>query len=533
LIVWHLYSGPGAYHVCLYIADTAGVTCDWCDTVHVLGVTTTCNAQFVHYNLNGVNVDSVHFYPTGPHAASYYWTFGDGTSSPHQDPWHYYANPGTYTACLTVVDSSGQSCTTCDTVTVTAINNCNAAFNYYSMHNPDSLHFYSTGAPAASYYWNFGDGTTSTHSDPWHLYTSAGTYYVCLTVADSNGITCNHCDTVHVGPASTCSATFAHYSLNSTSDSVHYYPTTPHAASYYWNFADGTTSTNMDPWHHYASSGTYYACLTVADSNGITCTSCDTVYVGAHLSCSAAFSHYSINNPDSVHFYATGTGAVAWYWNFGDSTTSTSQYPWHLYSNRGIYYVCLTVVESSGATCTQCDTVHVGNGSFHVEADHHSGGNNPDSVQFNSNVFGSEAVAWYWDFGDGAYSSQETPVHIYASPGIYYATLTAADTAGAISVSYDTVNTGTTGVVTVQPTNAVVKVYPNPMNEFAIVYLKNVTGTATFKLYDVTGQMVYGKENMADGSFTINTRNIAPGIYIYTVGDSQQVISQGKLMVIH
>jgi len=531
---WHLYSGPGTYRVCLYIADTAGVTCDQCDTVHIAGTTTTCNAQFAHYNLTGVNVDSVHFYPYDQHAASYYWTFGDGASSVHGDPWHYYAQPGVYQACLTVVDSNGQSCTLCDTVTVTAVNTCNALFNYYTIHNPDSLHFYPTGTPATSYYWDFGDGTTSTNQDPWHYFTQAGTYYVCLTVAEASGITCTHCDTVHAGPVSTCSAQFIHYSLTSNADSVHFYPSTTHAASYYWNFGDGTTATGADPWHNYLHTGTYYACLTVADTAGNTCTSCDTVYVGPPHTCNAEFHHYSTNNPDSVHFYPAGTGSTAWYWSFGDSTTSTSQYPWHFYSNDGIYYVCLTVVDASGATCTQCDTVHVGVPHFGVHAEHHpaSNSNNPDSVQFTP-IGSADAVAWYWDFGDGGYACAENPIHYYASIGIYYVTLTAADTAGAISVSYDTVNTGATGVATVQPTTAIAKIFPNPMNDFAIVYMKNITGTAALRLYDATGQLVFSKENLGDGSFTINTRNFAPGIYFYNVGDSNEVIAQGKLMIIH
>ena len=528
---WHLYSGPGTYRVCLYIADTAGITCDRCDTVVVAGSNPICNAQFVHYTLNGGNPDSVHFYPTGPRAASYYWTFGDGTNTTNQDPWHYYGQPGIYSACLTVVDSNGASCTICDTVTIAPSTTCNAAFNYYTINNPDSLHFYTTGAPSASYYWNFGDGTTSTHNDPWHYYSNAGTYYICLTVVELSGNTCTNCDTVHVGHPSTCSAQFVHYTMGSNIDSVHFYPTGPHAANYYWDFGDGHTGTGIAPWHNYTHSGTYYACLTVADTLGVTCTSCDTVYVGAPQTCNAVFSHYSLSNPDSVHFYPASSHATAYYWSFGDSTTSSAQYPWHNYSSHGIYYVCLTVVDTSGTTCTQCDTVHVGQQGFGIEANHHTTGSNPDSVQFEP--IGADAVAWYWDFGDGAYSSLEFPLHYYASVGIYYVTLTAADTAGAISVAYDTVNTGATAVAQVQAGEAVVKVYPNPMNDFAIVYLKNISGATTFKLYDVTGQVIYNKENTTDGSFTISTREISSGIYFYTLTGSNQTISQGKVMVIH
>ena len=273
----------------------------------------------------------------------------------------------------------------------------------------------------------------------------------------------------------------------------------------------------------------YYACLTVADTSGLTCTSCDTVYVGNPITCNAPFSHYTIDSSDSLHFYPTGTGGATYYWNFGDSTTSTQQYPWHQFSSHGIYYVCLTVVDTAGTTCTQCDTVQVGHGNFAVTSHHHDSG--ADSVQFYAT--GSAASAYYWDFGDGTFSDENSPLHVYPAIAFYYVVLTAADTNGAISVSYDTVNTGATAITDVQATNRSVKIYPNPMNDFTTLYLKNTTGYSTFNLYDVTGQLVYHKDNLTDGNFIISTKNISAGFYMYALDDGSQLISQGKLMIIH
>jgi large repetitive protein len=45
----------------------------------------------------------------------------------------------------------------------------------------------STGSPATSFFWDFGDGTQSTASSPQHLYAVSGTYTVTLTVSNAQG----------------------------------------------------------------------------------------------------------------------------------------------------------------------------------------------------------------------------------------------------------------------------------------------------------------------------------------------------------
>ncbi|MFF4173816.1 collagenase [Streptomyces sp. NPDC001744] len=53
----------------------------------------------------------------------------------------------------------------------------------------------------ASRVWDFGDGTTSTRTDPTRTYTAAGTYTVRLTVTDDKGATATTTRTVTVAPA--------------------------------------------------------------------------------------------------------------------------------------------------------------------------------------------------------------------------------------------------------------------------------------------------------------------------------------------
>lgn len=62
---------------------------------------------------------------------------------------------------------------------------------------PDSVHFSDhsqTIGSSTSYFWDFGDGTTSTENSPVHFYAQAGVYSVTLVVQDLGS--CNFADTL-------------------------------------------------------------------------------------------------------------------------------------------------------------------------------------------------------------------------------------------------------------------------------------------------------------------------------------------------
>jgi PKD repeat protein len=127
---------------------------------------------------------------------SYSWNFGDGTAtSTAQNPSHTYNAAGTFTATLTVTDSSSplKTTTASVTTTVSAVGNPLAATvsaTPTSGQTPLNVTFAGTatgGSPPYAYSWNFGDGSaTSTVQNPSHVYNSAGTFTATLTVTDSS-----------------------------------------------------------------------------------------------------------------------------------------------------------------------------------------------------------------------------------------------------------------------------------------------------------------------------------------------------------
>ncbi len=126
-----------------------------------------------------------------------------------------------------------------------------------------------SGGTIGSHSWTFGDGATSTATNPSHTYAAAGTYSVTETVSDSvSGTTNAKTQSVTVASAGgTPSANFSFVTnglvatfTDSSTDSG------GTIGSHSWTFGDGGTSTATSPSHTYAAAGTYSVTETVTDS---------------------------------------------------------------------------------------------------------------------------------------------------------------------------------------------------------------------------------------------------------------------------
>jgi PKD repeat protein len=117
--------------------------------------------------------------------------------------------------------------------------------------------------------WNFGDGVTSTLTNPTHTYTTAGSYTVTLTVGDgvdSNTVTRTNYIAVYTpvqvdftaSPTSGIAPLTVVFTNTSTGD----YTTS------LWDFGDGITSTLTSPTHTYTAAGVYTVTLTASGPGG-------------------------------------------------------------------------------------------------------------------------------------------------------------------------------------------------------------------------------------------------------------------------
>jgi PKD repeat protein len=217
--VWgtHTYAQDGTYAVGLVVIDTdssGNVLCG--DTLYQTvvincnggGSSATCDASFDAI-ADSVSCNAIYYGAHNSNYSNYYWDFGDGTTSNSVWGVHTYAQDGTYTVGLAVVDTDSSGNYVCgDTMYQTIVINCNGGSgttcNADFILLQDSINsgvYYAWNMSTGNnltYYWDFGDGNSSTQAYPVHTYASVGSYNLCLTIDDGNGCTSTYCDTINV-----------------------------------------------------------------------------------------------------------------------------------------------------------------------------------------------------------------------------------------------------------------------------------------------------------------------------------------------
>lgn len=283
-----------------------------------------------------------------------------------------------------------------------------------------------------SYLWSFGDGVTSTLSNPTHAYLSAGTFPVVLTAATGCG-TDTFTRTLPVWDAPT--ASFEHSSPACVGRAVAFTSTSQVSgtAFYLWDFGDGTITKTTNPTHTYTAAGAYQVKLQVGNEcGGDTAREWLTVYdVPA-----ASFEHGPNPSCGTVVFTNTASGAVSFLWDFGDGITSTVENPVHTYASGGFYTVTLSAWGVGGCMDTAASVQEVWTGvygtAFSVAPTLPVQGS---VLTFTAQAEGTPPVSFLWDFGDGGTGSGPVVTHTYAAVGTYTVVLTASNACGMEAVS--------------------------------------------------------------------------------------------------
>ncbi len=356
----HAYAASGTYTVTLTAANAGGSTV----ATRTIDVAVPPPAAAFAFSPSApVAGQAVNFTDASTNTpTSWSWDFGDSAASTDQNPTHTYAASGMYTVTLTARNAGGYNAATRSVnVTVPAPV---AAFTFTPpapvAGQTVSFSDTSTNTPT-SWSWDFGDGASSTDQNPTHIYAAASAYTVTLTAGNAGGhAVATHSISVSV-PAPLASFTFLP-PAPVAGQPVSFTDTSTNAPTFWtWDFGDGTGSSDQNPTHVYAATGTHTVTLAAGNSGGVSAAG-SLITIGSvpsTLSVQFSASPTMGSTPLKVQFNATVSGTSEtvsdWYWDFGDGTNVSVNVPdtLHTYTETGAYTVSLTATTpSDSATIT-------------------------------------------------------------------------------------------------------------------------------------------------------------------------------------
>lgn len=445
----YFYKRPG-----LFVPSLKAISCNGCesivlgDTVKILGpqadATVTqisgCKCTEVTFSFSTTNVVNLIFQsdstksqkivlnisPPGTTASPRVFVFKDT-----------FCNIGAYRPLLNLSDGPCQYTDTLDYFYIDTPN-VDFSFNRQGVCDTGIVCFTSTSSTnfdsvyITSYLWDFGDGTTSTDTNPCHRYNTSGNFSVSLTGENSLGCSQTHRRNLYIP-----SSPQAFFTLNDSSGCVN-------DNLRLWGDAITNDSTFVDTWdwqipapasppNSYNTQnvsktiapGTYQVVLTVTDTFGCQDTSIKQVIVRP-LPNAVAGNDTIICFGDSIQLNATGGVSYAWVAVAYLSDTSVSN-PFARPTSLSQYIVEVT----DAFNCRAKDTIaiDVSQISANFVADTVC---LLDSTHFRSlsTTTNASISSYQWDFDDATIGSGSIISHLYSIPQMFNVVHTVANTFG-------------------------------------------------------------------------------------------------------
>ena len=355
---------------------------------------------------------------------SFYWDFGDGNTANQKTVKHTFLASGEYTIKLIVENQ--YSCTkefsqklqVSDPPTI--LLDREAKFC-----KGDSVLIKANGAE--NYLWSNGSTADS-------IYISVpGSYYVIGTANNCSRHLSFEADYYPEPDISINSQIVdcltVEFSVNEIGDTLQ-------NNSYIWDFGDGTQSNGSKIKHVYSMPGEYIVSVTAVSENNCSATITEKITI-------APFPVVSIDREavfcpgDSILLKADGAHTYQW---------STGQSGNEIYiSQTGDYYVV-------GTSLTQCiDTLYF-TAKNYIQPEYQIRDSISSCKTIKLEAFGIKNTSandqYFWDLGDGNFTSGKEIVHIYPSAGDYNVKLTVVDTIGCSAYFYNTIKVHSDPIIT-------------------------------------------------------------------------------------
>ena len=290
----------------------------------------------------------------------------------------------------------------------------------------------ANGSTIEQWNWNLGDGFSAEIQNPAHTYLYGNQSYDVQLII-TNERTCSDSTTKQVMIPSWVDADFTWDTVcvgMATSFSGLIFSGEDVLQSMNWTFGDGAIAVGQNVEHIFFQPGTYVVSLDILDTLGCSMKITHDIVVSPPPITNFTYSPACQN--ETIIFSGTSSSANIdeWLWDFGDGNISSDQNPQHLYLYSGNYLVNLSTWDENGCFSQKTEAVLVTtapNALFSYENDCDT-----KTLYFsNQSIAGTgDITSSFWDFGDGATSTEINPSHLYLSSGNFEVSLSVVNSNG-------------------------------------------------------------------------------------------------------
>ena len=278
------------------------------------------------------------------------WDLGNGNIStdilPEDQLYYAGEDPTDYT--ITLIASNACGSDTMEQVITVNPPNVDAFMNIPELIGcaPFTPEFNNVSTFGVDYFWDFGDGNTSTAANPEHTYMEEGIYDIVLKVNNN----CNFdsiTNTITVRPQPTID-----FNVDETiclNQTVDFENLSLNAQGFEWNFGDSNTSTLVNPSHTYTSSGNYTISLFGEDSETGCAGTLELPIEVRNLPVAEFTPSDTVScSPLIVDFENNSTSDIYYTWDFGDGAGSVDSNPNYSFNDPGVHTVSLIAEDLYG-----------------------------------------------------------------------------------------------------------------------------------------------------------------------------------------
>lgn len=426
----HAFPGAGTYTVTLTLETKFG-----CKTVWKSDITIHSLPKPDFTFRNACKDTAIQFTDVTPGSiTNRFWYFGDSTNnvpntSTLTNPNHKYNKTGNFKVKLITRNTNG--CQDSITKILTVYPAPKANFSFTDDCEDTLIKFTdlgrsNSGQPADTlnrWFWNFGDGGTSTLQNPSHQFANSGSYTVRQAVFNGYGCsdTTSKSITIYQKAASNFTYPLTAYendTVTITSTSTVLLGDTVN--TYFWFLGNGNQNNGKVIKDVYTQAGTFNITQINYTQRGCVSTSVKSIEILPAPQ--VTFTYAPVCFGRDVQFtsnviFSKPATVQSYLWDFGDTSTSTLANPIHRYSVSRNYTVKLTVTATNGSVSSYSDVVIV---QPNPKSQFSVNNNCFDSTLIfisTSNVITGNIVSWNWNFGDSTTGNGSSVTKKYSRAG--------------------------------------------------------------------------------------------------------------------